>query len=57
VLGGISGTAFADWPISYRMGNDPALSVIDKYHRAHDVPNLFVCDGSSFVTSGRVSRR
>ena len=36
-----------------RMGNDPARSVIDKYHRAHDVPNLFLCDGSSFVTSGR----
>jgi choline dehydrogenase-like flavoprotein len=26
---------------------------VDKYHRAHDVPNLFVCDGSSLVTSGR----
>jgi choline dehydrogenase-like flavoprotein len=36
-----------------RMGNDPAASVIDKYHRTHDVPNLFLCDGSSFVTSGR----
>ncbi|HEY1312258.1 MAG TPA: GMC family oxidoreductase [Steroidobacteraceae bacterium] len=36
-----------------RMGNDPAGSVIDKYHRTHDVPNLFLCDGSSFVTSGR----
>ncbi len=36
-----------------RMGNDPTTSVIDKYHRSHDVPNLFVCDGSSFVTSGR----
>ena len=36
-----------------RMGNDPKTSVVDKYHRAHDVPNLFVCDGSSFVTSGR----
>jgi choline dehydrogenase-like flavoprotein len=36
-----------------RMGDDAATSVIDKYHRAHDVPNLFVCDGSSFVTSGR----
>jgi choline dehydrogenase-like flavoprotein len=22
-------------------------------HRAHDVPNLFIVDGSSFVTSGR----
>jgi choline dehydrogenase-like flavoprotein len=36
-----------------RMGNDPATSVVDKYHRTHDVPNLFICDGSSFVTSGR----
>jgi choline dehydrogenase-like flavoprotein len=36
-----------------RMGNDPAASVVDKYHRTHDVPNLFLCDGSSFVTSGR----
>ena len=36
-----------------RMGNDPAASVVDKYHRAHDVPNLFICDGSSFVSSGR----
>jgi choline dehydrogenase-like flavoprotein len=36
-----------------RMGNDPAHSVIDRYHRCHDVPNLFLCDGSSFVTSGR----
>ena len=36
-----------------RMGNDPSRSVIDKYHRTHDVPNLFLCDGSSFVTSGR----
>lgn len=36
-----------------RMGTDPRESVVDKYHRAHDVPNLFVCDGSSLVTSGR----
>jgi choline dehydrogenase-like flavoprotein len=36
-----------------RMGNDPSTSVIDRYHRCHDVPNLFLCDGSSFVTSGR----
>ena len=35
------------------MGNDPKTSVVDKYHRAHDVPNLFIVDGSSFVTSGR----
>lgn len=36
-----------------RMGTDPASSVIDPDHRTHDVPNLFVCDGSSLVTSGR----
>jgi choline dehydrogenase-like flavoprotein len=36
-----------------RMGTDPATSVIDQYHRSHDVANLFVCDGSSLVTSGR----
>jgi choline dehydrogenase-like flavoprotein len=26
---------------------------VDAYHRSHDVPNLFICDGSSMVTSGR----
>ncbi len=36
-----------------RMGNDPTTSVIDPDHRAHDVPNLFICDGSSLVSSTR----
>ncbi len=36
-----------------RMGDDPKTSVVDKTHRSHDVPNLYICDGSSFVTSGR----
>lgn len=36
-----------------RMGNDPNESVVDRFHRSHDVPNLFICDGSSFVSSGR----
>jgi choline dehydrogenase-like flavoprotein len=36
-----------------RMGDDPDSSVVDRFHRAHDVPNLFICDGSSLVTSGR----
>ena len=35
------------------MGDDPATSVTDKFHRSHDIPNLFICDGSSMVTSGR----
>lgn len=36
-----------------RMGNDPKTSVVNTDHRTHDVKNLFLCDGSSFVTSGR----
>ena len=36
-----------------RMGNDPRASVVDRYHRTHDVRNLFICDGSSMVTSSR----
>jgi choline dehydrogenase-like flavoprotein len=36
-----------------RMGNDPKTSVVDKWNRAHDVPNLYLVDGSSLVTSAR----
>lgn len=36
-----------------RMGDDPTTSVVDRYHRTHDVRNLFLVDGSSFVTGGR----
>ena len=36
-----------------RMGNDPKTSVVDKYHKAHDVPNLYIVDGSNLVTGGR----
>jgi choline dehydrogenase-like flavoprotein len=36
-----------------RMGNDPNTSVINSDHQTHDVKNLFLCDGSSLVTSGR----
>jgi choline dehydrogenase-like flavoprotein len=36
-----------------RMGTDPDESVVDAFHRTHDVPYLFICDGSSLVTSGR----
>jgi choline dehydrogenase-like flavoprotein len=38
---------------SCRMGNDPKTSVVNKFHRAHDVPNLFIVDGSTLVTGGR----
>lgn len=36
-----------------RMGTDPDESVINPWHRTHEVPNLYLCDGSSLVTSGR----
>jgi choline dehydrogenase-like flavoprotein len=35
------------------MGADPKRSVVDAWHRTHDVRNMFLVDGSSFVTSGR----
>jgi choline dehydrogenase-like flavoprotein len=36
-----------------RMGNDPKQSVVNRNNRAHDVPNLVIADGSSFVTAAR----
>jgi choline dehydrogenase-like flavoprotein len=36
-----------------RMGRDPKKSVVNSVSRTHDVPNLFVVDGSNFVTSAR----
>jgi choline dehydrogenase-like flavoprotein len=36
-----------------RMGKNPKTSVINTDHRTHDIRNLFICDGSSLVTSGR----
>lgn len=35
-----------------RMGDDPTKSVVNRYGRSHDIPNLFICDASMFVTSG-----
>ncbi len=38
-----------------RMGDDAAGSVVDRWGRAHGVQNLFVVDGSLFVTSAAVN--
>jgi choline dehydrogenase-like flavoprotein len=52
-------TIEADWSAwgwhllgTTRMGDDPATSVVDRWGQAHDVSNLYVMDGSVFVTSG-----
>jgi len=38
-----------------RMGTDPDRSVVNEWGRAHDVRNLFIVDGSVWVTSGGVN--
>jgi len=38
-----------------RMGDDPTRSVVNAWGRSHDVKNLFVVDGSLFVTSAGVN--
>jgi choline dehydrogenase-like flavoprotein len=38
-----------------RMGTDPERSVVNAWGRCHDVKNLFIVDGSIFVTSGAVN--
>jgi choline dehydrogenase-like flavoprotein len=36
-----------------RMGTNASRSVVDPFGNSHDVPNLFIVDGSNFVTSAR----
>jgi len=38
-----------------RMGQDPKTSVVNERGQAHDVKNLFIIDGSVFVTAGGVN--
>ena len=38
-----------------KMGTDPNNSVVNKYGQTHDVDNLYVIDGSIFVTAGAVN--
>jgi len=38
-----------------RMGTDRQTSVVDADGRSWDIPNLWICDGSLFVTSGAVN--
>uniref|UniRef100_UPI003B59238A GMC oxidoreductase n=1 Tax=Shewanella gaetbuli TaxID=220752 RepID=UPI003B59238A len=38
-----------------RMGKDPKESVLNSYNQTHDIPNLFVSDGSAFCSSAVVN--
>ena len=38
-----------------RMGTDPENSVVNDWGQCHDVKNLFIVDGSIFVTSAAVN--
>jgi choline dehydrogenase-like flavoprotein len=38
-----------------RMGHDPSTSVLNRHNQAHDVPNLFITDGSCMASSGSVN--
>ena len=37
------------------MGTDRSTSVVNEWGRSHDVRNLFIVDGSIFVTAGGVN--
>jgi len=38
-----------------RMGTDPATSVVNEWCQSHDIPNLYIIDGSVFVTAAGVN--
>ena len=38
-----------------RMGRDPKTSFLNAYNQSHDIPNLFVTDGSCMPSSGYMS--
>jgi choline dehydrogenase-like flavoprotein len=48
---------FAGWHLmgTARMGTDPQTSVVNEWGRCHDVKNLFIVDGSIFVTAAAVN--
>jgi choline dehydrogenase-like flavoprotein len=40
---------------SCRMGHDRKTSVVNQFCQSHDIPNLFICDTSVFVTGSGVN--
>ncbi len=56
-IDGDDGTIIGGWHLlgTARMGDDPANSVVDRWGGCHEVKNLFIVDGSVFVTGGAVN--
>lgn len=56
---GLSSTGYAPpaWHLlgTARMGDDPEISVVDRWHRAHDCPNLYVIDGAVMPSGAAVN--
>ncbi|MCA9287735.1 MAG: GMC family oxidoreductase, partial [Phycisphaerales bacterium] len=50
---GVSGVSHQNGTL--RMGHDAATSVVNPDGKAHDLENLYVCDGSVFPSSGAVN--
>lgn len=50
---GVSGVSHQNGTM--RFGSDPKTSVLDVHCRAHDLANLYVCDGSFFPSSSAVN--
>jgi choline dehydrogenase-like flavoprotein len=46
----VGGTAIHEMGTA-RMGRDPRTSVLNAHNQCHDVPNLFVTDGSAMASS------
>mgnify|MGYP003315916466 FL=1 len=38
-----------------RMGHNAKSSVLNKYNQVHEVPNVFVTDGSAMTSAGNVN--
>lgn len=48
--GAVPGTVIHEMGTA-RMGDDPENSVLNKWNQSHDIPNLFITDGSCMVSS------
>src|ERR1700678_2571444 len=48
-------SVFTMLDIATRLGFDAQTSVVDSDCRSRDIPNLWVCDGSVFPTTGGVN--